>query len=601
MHTRLIGTAKTANTAEYSQETTILVHRDEASGDSRSHPHLPVAPAASTVGKSATGSATVNTLPIGTQIHEFKITDVIAIGGFGIVYLAQDLSLGRYVALKEYMPTSLAERTQGITVAVKSAHQADTFNAGLRSFINEARLLAQFDHPALVKVYRFWEENGTAYMVMPFLEGITLQKALAEMPAPPDEPWLKELLSQLLDALDVIHRDNCFHRDISPDNILLLGNGRPLLLDFGAARRIIGNMNQALTVILKPSYAPPEQYADTPDAKQGAWTDIYALGAVIYCAITGKPPAPSISRVMNDKLLPLTQTAAGRYSQEFLHAIDRALFIRPENRPQSVAEWREALFLKGGTPATAVRETPPTVQKKSLWPKIAAVALLLSVLGIGAYLILKAQSAAEAVRPPAIATATTAKDESTTGASSSSMATSSVTEVQPFDAIKALDRVFEQRNRDHPVTVTTDRSIVKIGRDKLRFRVNSPKAGYLYILMVGTDRSHFNLLFPNAIDQNNQVSSGKEISLPRSGWAMTAGGPAGTNHFVAIISENPRDFSAAGLIAVDPFGEFSAEVSARMADSSTSPSPFAGTPVCSLPENCSAAYGAATFSIQEID
>ncbi|MBV5332964.1 protein kinase, partial [bacterium] len=173
--------------------------------------------------------------------------------------------------LKEYMPTSLAERTQGITVAVKSAHQADTFNAGLRSFINEARLLAQFDHPALVKVYRFWEENGTAYMVMPFLEGITLQKALAEMPAPPDEPWLKELLAQLLDALEVIHLDNCFHRDISPDNILLLGNGRPLLLDFGAARQIIGNMNQALTVILKPSYAPPEQYAENPEARQGAW------------------------------------------------------------------------------------------------------------------------------------------------------------------------------------------------------------------------------------------------------------------------------------------------------------------------------------------
>ncbi len=591
MHTRLIGTSKTANTAEYSQETTILVHRDEASGDSRSDLHLPVAPAASTAGKSTTGSGTVNTLPIGTQIHEFKITDVIAIGGFGIVYLAQDLSLGRYVALKEYMPTSLAERTQGITVAVKSAHQADTFNAGLRSFINEARLLAQFDHPALVKVYRFWEENGTAYMVMPFLEGITLQKALAEMPAPPDEPWLKELLAQLLDALEVIHLDNCFHRDISPDNILLLGNGRPLLLDFGAARQIIGNMNQALTVILKPSYAPPEQYADTPDAKQGAWTDIYALGAVIYCAITGKPPAPSISRVMNDNLLPLTQTAAGRYSQEFLHAIDRALFIRPENRPQSVAEWREALFLKGVTPATAARETPTTGQKKNLWPKIAVVALLLSALGVGAYLMFKAQSSRETVRPPIAATITIAKDESPTA--------SSVTEVQPFDPIKALDRVFEQRNRDHPVTVTTERSVVKIGRDKLRFRVHSPKAGYLYILMVGTDRNHFNLLFPNAIDQNNQMSSGKEMSLPRAGWAMTAGGPAGTNHFVAIISENPRDFSAAGLIAVDPFGEFPADASARMTDSS--PSPFAGTPVCSLPENCSAAYGATTFSIQEID
>ena len=135
VHTRLIGAAKAANTKPYSQETTIVMHRDEASSDSRGTPHFPVASVAPTAGKSVASLGTANTLPIGTQIHEFKITDVIAIGGFGIVYLAQDLSLGRYVALKEYMPTSLAERTQGITVAVKSAHHADTLNAGLRSLL----------------------------------------------------------------------------------------------------------------------------------------------------------------------------------------------------------------------------------------------------------------------------------------------------------------------------------------------------------------------------------------------------------------------------------------------------------------------------------
>jgi serine/threonine protein kinase len=365
------------------------------------------------------------------------------------------------------------------------------------------------------------------------------------------------------------------------------------LLDFGAARRIIGDMNQALTVILKPSYAPPEQYAETPEVQQGAWTDIYALGAVIYCAITGSPPPPSISRVMNDSLLPLAQSAAGRYSPEFLQAIDRALYLRPENRPQSVAEWRAALFLKADWPAAKAGEISTRAPKKSPWAKIAA-GLLVAAMGIAAVFMHQQQPASVDASAPA-ATAVT------------ELPAPQITEIKAaeptklFDAIKALDQVFEQRDRDHPVTVLTDKSSVKIGRDKLRFRIYSPRAGYLYILMVGTDRSHFNLLFPNAIDPNNQVSSGKEVSLPRPGWAMTAGGPAGTNHFVALVSENPRDFSAAGLIGVDAFGEFPLEVAARIAAANARPSPFAGRPVCPSSANCSSAYGAATFSIQEVD
>ncbi|MEO5881828.1 MAG: serine/threonine-protein kinase, partial [Caldimonas sp.] len=210
-----------------------------------------------------------NMLPVGFYLGEFEIVKVIGEGGFGIVYQADDHSLGRRVALKEYMPSALAQRVGGTQVSVKSERHREAFDAGLKSFVNEARLLAQFDHPSLVKVYRFWEANGTAYMVMPFYEGITLKDELKAMGAPPDETWLRELLEPLTEALAVIHTEQCFHRDIAPDNVILLkGSQRPLLLDFGAARRVIGDMTQALTVILKPGYAPVEQYAEVPGMKQ---------------------------------------------------------------------------------------------------------------------------------------------------------------------------------------------------------------------------------------------------------------------------------------------------------------------------------------------
>ena len=316
----------------------------------------PATPAAAPAPPSAPAASADagNALPVGTYLGEFELTGVIGEGGFGIVYNAWDHSLQRRVALKEYMPASLAarERTQ---VQVRSARHAETFQAGLKSFVNEARLLAQFDHPSLVKVYRFWEAHGTAYMVMPLYQGTTLRDRLRAMGKPPDEAWLMTLLAPLTEALAVIHGERCFHRDIAPDNVILLeGSERPLLLDFGAARRVIGDMTQALTVILKPGYAPVEQYAETPDMKQGAWTDIYALAASVHFALVGRTPPPSVSRLMSDSYQPLADRLADRYSANFLRAIDHALKVRPEDRFQSIAELRDAmgLFVAAQTPAT---------------------------------------------------------------------------------------------------------------------------------------------------------------------------------------------------------------------------------------------------------
>jgi len=298
-------------------------------------------------------------LPAGTRLGEFEIQHVVGVGGFGIVYRAQDHALQRVVALKEYLPVTLAGRGQGQQVSMRSSAHAETFGVGLRSFVNEARLLAQFDHPALLKVYRFWEDNGTAYMVMPFYEGSTLHATRRAMAGPPAEAWMRALLEPLLGALELMHGAQVFHRDIAPDNIILRPDGSPVLLDFGAARRVISDRTQTLTAILKPNFAPIEQYAESTQFKQGPWTDLYALGAVVVFCATGRPPAPASVRVLHDELVPLPQLVRQGllpWSERMAQAWQATLCIKPGGRPQSVAGLR--LLLES---ATAASDLLPTV------------------------------------------------------------------------------------------------------------------------------------------------------------------------------------------------------------------------------------------------
>lgn len=325
---------------EYSEKTAVRTRR------------MPFRP-----GPDSDADQSMNVLPIGTHLGEFEILDLIGEGGFGIVYLAYDHSLERHVALKEYMPSGLAARTTQMAVTVRSQRNADTFTAGLKSFINEAKMLAQFDSASLVKVHRFWEGNGTAYMVMPFYEGITLKQALKERRINPTESWIRVLLADLFDAIETIHSVHCLHRDIAPDNILLLKDGRPLLLDFGAARRVIGDLTQRLTVILKPGFAPIEQYANSAGLRQGEWTDIYALAAVVYYLISGKAPPAAVARMVHDEMVPATEIGKGRYSTAFLNALDKALAVRPEQRFRSIAELRRALDIMDTVPRTLPRSS----------------------------------------------------------------------------------------------------------------------------------------------------------------------------------------------------------------------------------------------------
>ncbi len=320
-------------------------------------------------------AAPAHTLAAGSTLRDYRIDKVVGEGGFGIVYLAWDAALERHVAIKEYLPSAMAARAgDGITVVVKSADYQETFTLGLRSFVNEARLLARFDHPALVKVHQFWEQHGTAYMVMPFYEGPTLRRVLLDMGRLSTQAEVSAWLLPLLDTLEVLHADNCFHRDIAPDNILITAAG-PLLLDFGAARRVVGGATQALTAVLKPGYAPLEQYGDSPDMKQGPWTDIFALASVLYVAIAGSRPVPSVERVIADRLKPLTQVAAERFSYGFLSAVDQALALRPEHRPQNVAEFRRQLLADAApaAPAQAAQPLLPTRLVARAAPEPAAV------------------------------------------------------------------------------------------------------------------------------------------------------------------------------------------------------------------------------------
>ena len=280
----------------------------------------------------------------GTRLGEFEIRETIGAGGFGIVYRAWDEALQRDVALKEYMPVSLAGRGGGERVTLRSRMNEETFALGLQSFVNEARLLARFDQPGLVKVFRFWEGNGTAYMAMPLYHGRTLRQLRKDVPADTfDDAWLRALVFPLLGALEVMHNAEVYHRDIAPDNILWCDDGRPVLLDFGAARLVLADRTQNVTAVLKPQFAPIEQYAETQSMRQGPWTDLYALAGTCYFMLTGRAPVPATARVITDELVPLARQALPGCSKRMLEMLDWAMAVRPQDRPQSVAEFREAL------------------------------------------------------------------------------------------------------------------------------------------------------------------------------------------------------------------------------------------------------------------
>ncbi|XTZ40170.1 serine/threonine protein kinase [Salmonella enterica] len=280
-----------------------------------------------------------NALPPGYRFNEFEILEVIGGGGFGIVYRAKDHQLERTIAIKEFMPSSLAVRNDDMTLVLRSERFSKAFTAGLNSFIQEARLLARFNHPNLLHVLRFWVQNDTAYMGTVFYSGTTLSRLREKDPTLINETWIRRMLPMLLGAIKTIHDEGYLHRDISLDNIQIQENGLPVLLDFGSARRSIGSVSDETETMLRPGFAPIEQYTDDNESEQGPWTDIYALGAVLHTLIIGSPPPVSVVRSIQDTYVPLTQRNLPGYSHTLLQAVDRALALKMEDRPQTIDEF----------------------------------------------------------------------------------------------------------------------------------------------------------------------------------------------------------------------------------------------------------------------
>ena len=321
-------------------------------------------------------------LPVGFALHEYTIEAMLGAGGFGITYRARDNNLHAEVAIKEYLPNHLAVRAAGQSVLPRSAADSPGFQLGLERFLAEARVLAGFRHPNIVRVSRFFEANRTAYVVMDYEQGQPLRDWLPGH-TPVDEAALKRMFLPLLDGLAVVHDAGVLHRDIKPANIYVRdGDGTLVLLDFGAARQTTGVLSRSLTSVITPGYAPFEQYHTS--GAQGPWTDLYALAGVLYWLVTGQKPHEAPSRVKEDTMPTAAAAGAGRYSPAFLAAIDWALRVDEDARPRSVADFRRALLGEPPVPAGTVAPAaaPSAGGRRTKLVGVGVMVALLAALGI---------------------------------------------------------------------------------------------------------------------------------------------------------------------------------------------------------------------------
>ena len=294
----------------------------------------------------------VMALAPGRTVGRYAIISVLGHGGFGITYRARDVRLGREVAIKEYLPTSIAARNRGEIVRSRSTKVAQDFILGRERFVIEGRTLASLHHaPGIVRFFDFIEANNTAYIVMELIQGETLQ-ARIERGGPLGAAAINRILMPLLDGLEQVHNAGFLHRDIKPANILLNATGEPTLIDFGASRAALAGRSISMTAIFTPGYAAAEQMTT---AKQGPWTDIYALSATLYHAITGQAPPHAVDRMLNDSCQKLAKLAPPGFSRPLLAGLDAGLAMRVDDRPQSIAGWRGLLGLKEAAQVTVVR------------------------------------------------------------------------------------------------------------------------------------------------------------------------------------------------------------------------------------------------------
>jgi len=291
-------------------------------------------------------------LPMGTVLREWRIEEVLGVGGFGIVYKAKGIYFNELVAIKEYFPSSISERDSSDTVVPIDSDAEEVHALGLKKFVEEAKLLWNLStpsrHPNIVSVRSLFEIHGTAYMVMDFEDGISLSRMLKQGRRF-NERSLWNILRPIAEGLERAHRVGVLHRDIKPPNILINEDNRPVLIDFGSARFEAAEATSTKVTFHTPPYAAIEQYVKTYD--QGPWTDIYALGVVMYECITGEKPPEVLERLHAGLGTPLAGGKWPGYTKKFLSAVDAAMVVKPEERPQSLSDWL-AMFGKMAGDAT---------------------------------------------------------------------------------------------------------------------------------------------------------------------------------------------------------------------------------------------------------
>ena len=307
-----------------------------------------------------------STLSPGTKVDQYVISGVLGRGGFGITYLVHDESLQKDFALKEFFPEDLVIREGTSIRFTAKPHSESDYRWGLKKFYDEARLLAQFSHSNIVSVRRVFEENNSAYMLLDFVRGSTLEKWLQGLDSPPTQEELDLIATPLLSALELVHANRTWHLDISPDNVMIRAtDGAPILLDFGASRFEIKQHSQLVSaLVFKSGYSAPEQYTSNAD-RYGPWTDIYAFAATLHRAMSGSRPIEATSRQLSDELRPAAVIGKGRYRDKFLKAIDWALKLPPQDRPRSISEWRKELLQGGGAPAPMAKTRVLTGRNQS--------------------------------------------------------------------------------------------------------------------------------------------------------------------------------------------------------------------------------------------
>jgi len=284
-------------------------------------------------------------LPAGSRLEHYEIQGTLGSGAFGVTYQAYSHRFHSPCVIKELLPVDYAYRAPTQRIEPISSDLMNILAKCQHDFMREATILHSVDHPHVVKILDYFDGNGTSYFVMPFAEGVNLEAFIRRrgINGAMEEGELLEFMYAVLDGLECVHSKNFLHRDLKPENIIITSTGQPLLIDFGAARQLIGSRSRPMSAILTRCYAPFEQYSTTQ--KQGPYTDIYALGAIMQRVITGSPPHEAPDRIDAGASLPSLESimAGGRYSSRLLRAIDWALRPQARLRPQSIAEWRVTL------------------------------------------------------------------------------------------------------------------------------------------------------------------------------------------------------------------------------------------------------------------